>query len=131
MVIDAFLQEDPSTWNPGACIQYLQYVGQTARGVQTTRHTPLETSFIICNSIAASASTSTFRYASTSTLTFQKNHPLVRVGDTCQKSCVCFRFVFYLKLRADGGLDLSGYEYDDDDGDLSVNDGDAVVSYPI
>ena len=44
---------------------------------------------------------------------------------------MCFRFVFYQKLRADGGLDLSGYEYDDDDGDLSVNDGDAVVSYPI
>lgn len=42
---------------------------------------------------------------------------------------MCFRFVFCQKLRADGGLDLSGYKYDNDDGDLSVNDGDAVVSY--
>ena len=41
-----------------------------------------------------------------------------------------FSFCVVSKIACRGGLDLSGYEYDDDDGDLSV-DGDAVVSYPI
>ena len=41
-----------------------------------------------------------------------------------------FSFCVVSKIACRGGLDLSGYDYDDDDGDLSV-DGDAVVSYPI
>ena len=41
-----------------------------------------------------------------------------------------FSFCVVSKIACRGGLDLSEYEYDDDNGDLSV-DYDAVFCYPI